>query len=110
MIPPEQLRKIKQEFAGEKDRLSDVLVTLGEPGRLRIFKLLTKHQDLCVTEVASIFGITVSAASQQLRMLELVGIVKKVRMGQKVCYELKKDSVTVKNLITFVRSNELTAN
>jgi 5-enolpyruvylshikimate-3-phosphate synthase len=45
-----------------------------------------------VTDVANIFDVTISAASQQLRVLEMLGPVRKTRTGQMVCYEPKKES------------------
>jgi DNA-binding transcriptional ArsR family regulator len=83
-----------------------VLGALGDPGRFRIFTLLMVRNDICVTDVAKIFRITVSAACQQLRVLELSGLVKKTRMGQMVCYEVKREHPTVKRFIQFLRSSE----
>lgn len=98
MLTKEQVNKIKKELADEKDRMPLILGALGDPGRFRIFKLLMEHHDMCVTDIAHIFGITVSAACQQLRVLEMLGLAVKMRMRQMVCYELKKDNPTVKRL------------
>lgn len=106
MLTKEVLIKIKKELSDEKDRMPIILGALGDPGRFRIFKLLMKHHDLCVTDIANIFDITVSAASQQLRVLEMLGLVEKMRMGQMVCYELKKENPAVKQLIQFIKSSE----
>ena len=106
MLTKEQIDKIKKEMSDEKDRLPMILGALGDPGRFRIFKLLMEHHDICVTDAANIFGITVSAACQQLRVLEMLELVEKTRMGQMVCYELKKDNPLVKQLMQFLRSNE----
>lgn len=81
-----------------------ILGALGDPCRFRIFKLLMEHHDICVTDVAHVLDITVSAASQQLRVLEMLGLVERMRMGQMVCYELKKDHPTVKQLVQFIKS------
>jgi len=106
MLTKEQVNKIKRGLSGEKDRMPIILGALGDPGRFRIFKLLAEHHDICVTDVASVFDITVSAASQQLRVLEMLELVEKMRMGQMVCYELKKDNPIVKQLMQFIKSNE----
>ncbi len=107
MLTKEQVHKIKKELSGDIDRMPIILGALGDPSRFRIFKLLMEHHDICVTDVANVFGITVSAASQQLRVLEMLELVEKMRMGQMVCYELKKGNPTVKQLIQFITSNEL---
>lgn len=106
MLTKGQINKIKKDMSDEKDRLPIILGALGDPGKFRIFKLLIEHHDICVTDVANVFDITVSAASQQLRVLEMLGLVEKTRMGQMVCYELKKNNPTVKQLMQFLRSNE----
>lgn len=104
MLTKRQISKIKKEMSDEKDRLPIILGALADPGRFRIFKLLMEHHDICVTDVAKIFDITVSAASQQLRVLEMLELVEKTRMGRMVCYELKKDNPIVKQLTHFLRS------
>lgn len=85
------------------DRMPLILGALGDPGRFRIFKLLSENHDICVTDVANIFDITVSAASQQLRVLEMLELVEKTRMGQMVCYKLKKDNSMVKQLMQIIK-------
>ncbi len=106
MLTKERVNKIRKELTKEKDRMPIIFGALGDMGRFRIFKLLMEHHDICVTDVANIFGITVSAASQQLRVLEMLELVEKMRMGQMVCYELKKGNPIIKQLIQFIRSNE----
>lgn len=108
MLTKEQINKIKKNISSRDiNRLSIILSALGDPGKFRIFKLLMEHHDICVTDVANIFGITVSAASQQLRVLEMLELVEKTKMGQMVCYKLKKDNSIVEQLIQFIniRSN-----
>ncbi len=104
MLTKEQVNKIKKELSNEQNRISLILGALGDPGRFRIFKLLLEHHDICVTDVAHVFDITVSASSQQLRVLEMLELVQKTRMGRMVCYELKKDNPIVKQLIQFISS------
>lgn len=105
MLTKKQVNKIKKALSGDGDRLPIVLGALGDPGKFRIFKLLMGYHGICVTDVAKIFDMTVSAASQQLRVLEMLELVEKMRMGQMVCYELKTDNPTVKQLIQFIKSN-----
>lgn len=103
MLTKDQINKIKKNMSHDIDRLPVILSALGDPGRFRIFKLLMEHHDICVTDVANIFDITVSAASQQLRVLEMLELVEKMRMGQMVCYELKKESPVIKQLIQLLK-------
>lgn len=95
MLTKEETKKIKITLNNEDDRLPLLLNALGDRGRLRIFQLLMERKGLCVTEIANVFSLTVSAVSQQLRTLELVGLVRKERMGQMICYEIRKEDPLV---------------
>ncbi len=105
MLTKQQTAEIKSTLGTKPTGFPLVFQALGDSGRFNIFRLLMKHHDICVTDVANVFDITVSAASQQLRVLERLGLVIKMRMGQMVCYELKKDNPTVKQLIQFIKSS-----
>lgn len=99
MLNKSQLAKIKTDFNPDNNSFPLVFQALGDPGRFRIFRLLIDNRDICVTDVANIFGITVSAASQQLRVLERLGLVLKMRMGQTVCYEINYENQVSKKLM-----------
>lgn len=98
MLTQGQRIAIKKDISAEDGRMPIILKALGDPGRFRIFKLLREFHDVCVTDVAAILEITVPAASQQLRILERVGLVRKERMGQMICYEVRDDDPLVRSL------------
>lgn len=75
---------------------------LAEPGRLKIFKLLMKRRDICVSEVAEIMKISVPAASRQLKILETAGLVRRVRNGQMICYVINQSEPIVKAIKKFL--------
>ena len=72
-------------------RLVRILQTLGDPNRYKMFKILLEKKELCVSEIAGRLNISVPAVSQHFKTFELVGIVEKERMGQKICYQIKSD-------------------
>lgn len=73
---------------------------LGDPSRFLIFKMLiNNHGILCVSDVAKILDVSISAASQQLRALEKNELVKRRRLGQKICYKVKYKNPVVQSLI-----------
>jgi predicted transcriptional regulator len=72
---------------------------LGDATRFKMFKLLTKKQDMCVSEIANELTISPSAVSQHFRQFELLGLVEKHRMGQKICYVLSEDDPLVTELM-----------
>ncbi|MCH7882853.1 winged helix-turn-helix transcriptional regulator [Patescibacteria group bacterium] len=102
MLTKERITKIKQGTLHENEKLPRVFTALSDPGRFRMFKLLTQHTGLCVTEVANIFGISVPAASHQLRMLEMCGLIQRERLGQMICYKIKNNDPVVKSIIKLV--------
>jgi DNA-binding transcriptional ArsR family regulator len=96
MLTKSIVRQLKQEVARESDKLSVVFGALSDRGRLRMFRLLLKHEGLCVTEIANVFGISVPAASQQLKVMEVSGLVERKREGQMICYSVNKKLPVVK--------------
>jgi len=62
---------------------------------------------MCVTDIAEELEVTASAISQHFRNFELIGLVDKERMGQKMCYILKADDYLVKELITMIKAKIL---
>lgn len=93
------------ELKHEDASLLAVLRTLGDTNRFRIFKLLLTHPDLCVTEVAHLLRITVSATSQHFRILEMSGLVRKERNGVRVCYVLEKNIPLIRSVARLFKQN-----
>lgn len=90
----------------DESKLPSIFNALGDACRFKIIKMLLKHRDICVTDVAKILNVTVSAASQQLRILEMTGLVKKKRMGQMICYEFKKDNPLLKTILVAINHDK----
>jgi len=61
---------------------------VADPTRLKIIILLKKHDEMCVSDLAEIIGVSISAISHQLKNLEKCGIVENQKMGKIVCYSL----------------------
>ena len=104
MLEAKELQKVQQSFSEMKDRLAFVFEALGDPTRLNIFKLLSKEKkDLCVTDIANVFKISVPAASYQLKILEMVGLIERERMGQMTCYTLREKDPLVRNVLKIIQ-------
>lgn len=87
----------------KEERLIYILQLLGDKTRFKIFKLIADNQDMCVSEIASELHISVSAVSQHFRSFEMLGLVRKHRTGQKICYELKEDDTVIQELIAITK-------
>ncbi|MCA9344407.1 winged helix-turn-helix transcriptional regulator [Candidatus Saccharibacteria bacterium] len=88
-----------EELNLDEERKIFALHILGDKTRYKMFKLLMKNEEMCVSEIAAKLGVTTSAVSQHFRNFEIVGLVGKVRIGQKICYVLKFDDKLVKQLV-----------
>lgn len=77
---------------------------LGDQTRFNIVRVLARGQDICVSEVAEEIGISTPGVSQQLKVLEVSGLVNKKRMGQKICYRLRRGDPTARKLIALIKN------
>lgn len=74
------------------EELAEIFKALSDPTRLKLVKLLNKHEGaLCVNALAHRLGVTQSAASQHLRVLRQAGLVRSERHGYFVHYSLDRD-------------------
>lgn len=71
-------------------RAADAFQALSHPGRLRILKAL-HGRELCVCDIASLLGISMSGASTQLRELRNLGAVE-YRVAGKLAYYTVSDA------------------
>lgn len=81
-----------------ENRLIHTLQLLGDKTRFKIFKLISTKENYCVSAIASELKISPSAVSQHFRHFEILGLVDKERMGQKICYTLREDDELVVEL------------
>ncbi|MDP3964957.1 MAG: metalloregulator ArsR/SmtB family transcription factor [bacterium] len=93
---------MKTEKIDEK-RLAVLFDALSDQMRLNIFRVLLTDSDICVSEIARKFSVSVPAVSQQLKILERGGFVERIRRGQKVCYTARKGDTRIRSLISLVR-------
>jgi len=99
MLSSKEINQYKKQFGDVDEQVSRLFDALGDANRFRIFMLLMESKkDICVSEFADICEISVPAASQQLKNLEMSGLVKKIRMGQTTCYKVRYDDPSIKSL------------
>lgn len=106
MLTHRTLKRYRQEVGGIDDRLPIIFDALSDSRRLKILKLLLQHCQICVSDIAAIFDITVSAASQQLKAMERSGIVAKERTGQIICYRPRVEDPLIKKLINVIKLSQ----
>lgn len=102
MLARTRTLSLRKEIIFEDSLLTDVFAALGDRMRLRIFVMLLRYEDLCVTDLANVLEISVSAVSQHLRILEQAGLVQRQRQGQRACYYIQRKAEVVKGIARLV--------
>ena len=82
-------------------RLQQLFDALGDKTRFTMVQML-QSCDNCVSEIAERLNITPAGASQQIKILESVGILVKTRNGQRTCYDVNTDDPDVKSIINLM--------
>jgi DNA-binding transcriptional ArsR family regulator len=90
----ETIENVKKELPGYDiiDAMAQFFGLLSDPTRLKIVIIL-KKEELCVHEIASAIGISISAVSHQLRLLKTAKMVKSRRQGKMIYYSLDDEHI-----------------
>jgi ArsR family transcriptional regulator len=100
--------EIKNRFQeSEKvcEKVLNILSLISNKTRFRILCAL-KEGDFCVNDIVDLIQLgKISNISQQLRLLNMAGIVEKYREQKQVFYHLKDEKV--KKMITFLEEHYL---
>ena len=102
MLEPAQISKIRQTLKTQDISLVDVFSLLGDKNRFLIIKLLIEQGEMCVSDLANVLDISVSAVSQHLRILEMSRMVEGEKMGQMMCYRPKIEDPSIKKIISLM--------
>jgi ArsR family transcriptional regulator, lead/cadmium/zinc/bismuth-responsive transcriptional repressor len=82
-----EARKLSLMSVRTVEGLADTFRVLGDPTRVRMLDALSPGE-LCVCDIASLVGISESAASHQLRLLRGMRLVRPRRAGRLVYYAI----------------------
>lgn len=74
--------------------LAELFKVFGDSTRAGILSAL-EISDLCVSELAELLGLTISAVSHQLRVLRTAKLVKATKSGKDVIYSLDDNHVNL---------------
>lgn len=103
MLKPHEITKLRGLLKREDDRLPIVFGALGDANRCRIFRSFLTRDRLCVSDVARTFGISMSLASQHLKVLEITKLVVREREGRSVYYRPNSEDELVRSIIKAVQ-------
>lgn len=102
MLNPKEIRTLRS-LVREDDRLPIVFGALGDPRRCTIFRSFLGRERLCVSDVARALKISMSLASQHLKVLEITGLVVREREGRTVYYKPNTHDELVRAIIKAVQ-------
>ena len=106
MLEGKKVEKIRHELQEDESRLPVLFNALGDPMRFATFRLLMRHRDICVSDIANILEVSTPAASYQLKMLEMVGLIRRERQGKMICYVIRDDDPLVKSVMRMTKSTK----
>lgn len=98
LIHPEAVRRARAVLpsAETMQQVAAIFQVLSDPTRARIVSALAT-EELCVCDVAAVAGLSVSAASHQLKRLRDQGVVSYRKDGRLAFYRLRDDHI--RNLV-----------
>ncbi len=95
--------KIKKSLPADKaHRLSLIFTALSDINRLKIVSTITNYPDICVTDMAKVLKISTPAVSQHFKILELSGLVTRIRKGRMICYKVNADQEPAGSILKMI--------
>lgn len=94
IIHEDVIREVKSRLPDEENLLdlADLFKVFGDSTRVKILCALFESE-MCVCDIAALYGMTKSAISHQLRILKESKLIKNRRDGKVVYYSLDDDHV-----------------
>ena len=96
-----------QRSYGDLNKHEDILIilkNLSDPTKLSIYLLLHKVEEIPVTDIVYVLGISQSAVSHALSDLKDLELVECSRCGRLMCYSLKKQTAKRKNILSVIEA------
>ncbi len=96
MLNPNELAKLRKLLTKKDDRLPIVFSALGDPRRGPIFRSFLENGRLCVSDISRLMGMSMSLASQHLKILEITGLIVREKEGRTVYFRANRDDELVR--------------
>lgn len=109
MLTEKEVKKNRKVFSESDKTMAAAFKVLSDINRYRIFRLLAEQPKLSISDIAEILHISLPLASQHIRILTHVNLIKKERYGKMVFPQLEHDNpfvqAVVKTIQEALRSN-----
>lgn len=103
MLSTSEINKLQKHMTEDDKRLPIVFNALGDPRRCKIFRSFLKKERLCVSDISKTLKISMSLASQHLKILELTGLLTREREGRVIYYRPNTSDKLVESIIKAVK-------
>jgi DNA-binding transcriptional ArsR family regulator len=103
MLKTQEAKRLRSLMGKEDIRLPIIFNALSDPNRCKIFRSFLKKDRLCVSDISHILNISMSLASQHLKILEITGLLTKEREGRVVYYSPNTKDSLVTSIIKSVK-------
>ncbi len=103
MLSATEIQKFRSLQKKEDVRLPIVFNALGDARRCKIFRSFLAHDRLCVSDIARIYKMSMSLASQHLKILEITGLLVREKEGRTVYFRANTDDELVRTIIKAVK-------
>jgi DNA-binding transcriptional ArsR family regulator len=103
MLKSNEIQKLRKLLAHDDERLPIIFNALSDPKRCLIFRSLLKRDRLCVSDIARTLGISMSLASQHLKILEITKLAVREREGRNIYFQPNTGDHLVMTIIKAVQ-------
>ena len=102
MLNAHEIGRLRRFLAREDERLPIIFNALGDPTRCAIFRSFLTKKRLCVSDIARTCKLSMSLASQHLKILEITKLLIREKEGRTVYYRANADDALVRAIIKAV--------
>ena len=95
--------KLLKKSPASATELISKFSALGDSTRFKLFQRLMKDDGICVSELAAEVDISNAGVSQQLKVMEQAGIIRRERNGQKICYRIDTQNADNQYLLNLIK-------
>ncbi len=106
MLGKKEILKNRKIFSETDKRMALIFKVLSDINRYRMFRILLKQPQLSITNIAQILNISLSLASQHLKILTNTNLIQKERKGKKIFAKLEQSSPIVKLVVKTIQQSE----
>jgi DNA-binding transcriptional ArsR family regulator len=103
MLSEQEIKKVRKYLNGRDEEFARIFKMFSDPNRCKIFRTLAKERRLSVGDSAKVLDISLSLASQHLKILLRHGLLKKEKLGRSVYYELNRKAHVVTSILKAIK-------